>query len=125
MAHRDRAAGPPSRRSPAAADGATTQSVYPALSRSQLEILNVLRSAGGFLLLADLLVELRWRGAVQWQGTTNGAINAELETTGGTQPGARPHEQRAELRTRQRRLGCQSASDLSDRIRRRGLVRDD
>jgi hypothetical protein len=49
------------------------------LSRLQLEILNVLRSAGGFLLLADLLFELRWRGALQWQGTTNEAINAELE----------------------------------------------
>jgi hypothetical protein len=79
IAHRDRAAGPPSRRSPAAADGTTTQSVYRALSRLQLEILNVLRSAGGFLLLADLLFELRWRGAVQWQGTTNEAINAEFE----------------------------------------------
>ena len=79
MAHRDRTLGLPSRRSPAGADGPTTQSVYPALSRLRLEILNVLRSASGFLLLADLLFELRWRGAVQWQGTTNETIKAELE----------------------------------------------
>lgn len=81
MVRRDGAGGSRSRRPAAGAQRQVgdTQGIYPGLSELQAEILRVLRSAGGFLVMADLLFELRWRGAVRWQGTTKDAISDALD----------------------------------------------
>ena len=50
----------------------------PALSRLQLEISTCCGLPADFFSW-PISCRARWRGAVQWQGTTNEAINAEFE----------------------------------------------